>query len=228
MRDNPLTWALDSLLGQAGQVLAEIVIADDGSSDHTPAVLDTYRSCPGECRSGPAVARAPGGMGRAKCRSYAARGQWLLFGDDDCVFAPHYTVGAAYVMDWLRDRDPAAAAVMLPFYYRATRPREIAPPQQIGRLAPELANSPPSFTPGRGIPARSSTPRSRRADRADARGADRRHRTMDALRCTPPEGSPTYRYGPPPTPITCTCPRTSPTQAGTCITALTRGWPQST
>ncbi len=48
LRDNPLTWALDSLLAQAGHALAEIVIADDGSSDYTQAVLHTYLTRHGE------------------------------------------------------------------------------------------------------------------------------------------------------------------------------------
>jgi hypothetical protein len=44
LRDNPLSWALDTLLGQAGRVLAEIVVVDDGSTDHTAAVLAHYAS----------------------------------------------------------------------------------------------------------------------------------------------------------------------------------------
>jgi hypothetical protein len=141
LRDNPLTWALDSLLTQAGHVLAEIVVADDGSTDHTQAVLGTYLSRPG--RVPVRAVRLPRHRGAWAARNAAAgaaRSRWLLFGDDDCVFAPHYAAGAAYVMDRLRERDPAAAAVMLPFYYRATRPRQTAPSQQIGRLNPDLAH----------------------------------------------------------------------------------------
>jgi hypothetical protein len=139
LRDNPLTWALDSLLGQAGHVLAEIVVADDGSADYTQAVLDTY------CSHGSEVpvraVRLPvhcGAWAARNAAAHAARCRWLLFGDDDCVFAPHYALGAAYLMDQLKDQDPATAAVMLPFYYRATRPRQTVPAQQIGRLAPQL------------------------------------------------------------------------------------------
>lgn len=140
MRDNPLTWALDSLLGQAGHALAEIVIADDGSSDHTQAVLGTYLT-----RGGQVPIRCirleehRGAWAARNAAACAARGQWLLFGDDDCVFAPHYAAGAAYVMDRLSERDSATAAVMLPFYYRATQPRQTVRRQQIGRLAPDQA-----------------------------------------------------------------------------------------
>jgi len=140
LRDNPLTWALDSLLAQAGHALAEIVIADDGSSDYTQAVLHTYLTRHGEvpvrCIR---LDEHRGAWAARNAAARAARSRWLLFGDDDCVFAPHYAIGAAYVMDRLRDRDPATAAVMLPFYYRAARPRQTTPRQQIGRLAPHLA-----------------------------------------------------------------------------------------
>jgi glycosyltransferase involved in cell wall biosynthesis len=140
LRDNPLTWALDSLLAQAGHALAEIVVADDGSADHTPAVLDTYLS-----RQGPVPVREVrlashrGAWAARNAATDAATSRWLLFGDDDCVFAPHYAAGAAYAMDRLSARDPAAAAVMLPFYYRVTRPHQTTPARQIGRLDPALA-----------------------------------------------------------------------------------------
>src|SRR5260370_4546660 len=114
LRDNPLTWALDSLLAQAGHALAETIVADDGSADHTQAVLSAYLSCPGQTPI--RVIRLTGHRGAWAARNAAARAarsRGLLYGDDDCVFAPHYAIGAAYLIDRLRDHDPATAAVML-------------------------------------------------------------------------------------------------------------------
>ena len=140
LRDNPLTWALDSLLGQAGHALAEIIVADDGSADHTKAVLSAYLACPGQIPIRVIwLTEHRGAWAARNAAAGAARSRWLLYGDDDCVFTPHYAIGAAYLIDRLRDHDPATAAVMLPFYYRATRPRQTAPRQQIGRLSPQLA-----------------------------------------------------------------------------------------
>jgi hypothetical protein len=158
LNDNPLTWALDSLLSQDGSPLAEIVVVDDGSTDHTPAVLDRYQN--GGSPVPVVVHRFADHQGTAAARNTAvrlARTDWLLFGDDDCVYRPHFAAGAAYLLHRLRGAMPNAAAVMLPFYYRALRPRDVYPVARIGRLDPaqgrfstrfhawpaEYGNSPP-------------------------------------------------------------------------------------
>jgi GT2 family glycosyltransferase len=134
-RDNPLTWALDTLLAQAAGALREIVIVDDGSTDHTPTVIERYTaadtpvpviSLRNERRRGATVAR--------NAAIAAATGELLLFGDDDCIFRPNYAAGAAYVLDRLRHSDRAACGVTLPFYYRALQPRERVPIDEIGLL----------------------------------------------------------------------------------------------
>lgn len=142
VRDNPLSWALDSLLAQAGDVMAEIIVVDDGSSDYTATVLEHYtshrqlsgvhvRAIRLGRHCGPAIAR------NASITAVCSR--WVLFGDDDCVFTPHYAVGAAYLGHTLSERDPTTAGMMLPFYYRALRPREILPTARIGVLIPDAA-----------------------------------------------------------------------------------------
>jgi hypothetical protein len=140
MADNPLYWAVTTLRGQSGGVLAEIVVVDDGSTDHTPAVLDQLAAhdhpvpvCP---------VRYPDHQGAWRARNAggaAARHDLLYFADDDCVFPPHTVAGAACALALLRADDPAAAAVNTPFYYRALRPRTVLPASRIGRLDMERA-----------------------------------------------------------------------------------------
>lgn len=133
---------MDSLLAQTGDALAEIIVVDDGSTDHTPAVLARY-TChphPGEVRvTGIRLRRHAGTAAARNTGITTVRGRWVLFGDDDCVFTPHYAAGAAYLMHVLSERDPTTAGAMLPFYYRALRPREILPVARIGVLTPETA-----------------------------------------------------------------------------------------
>ncbi|MGH8883581.1 MAG: glycosyltransferase family 2 protein [Egibacteraceae bacterium] len=92
--DNPLTWALDTLLAQAGDALREIVVVDDASTDHTPEVLARYASPE---TSVPVITARQGRHGSATLARNtaiaAATADLLLFGDDDCVFRPHYAAG---------------------------------------------------------------------------------------------------------------------------------------
>jgi hypothetical protein len=142
--DNPLAWALETLLGQAGQALREIVVVDDGSTDHTSTVLAHYQQRTSRRLGGVSlvVVRHDHHQGAAAARNAAinaAGGDLLLFGDDDCVFGPHYAAGAAYAFAAVRERDLNACALTLPFYYRALRPREVVPIGEIGRLEPDTA-----------------------------------------------------------------------------------------
>jgi hypothetical protein len=145
LADNPLYWVVTSLRGQAGGVLAEIIVADDGSADYTPSVLDMLARSSHPVPVRPI--RLPDHRGAWRARNVgaaAARCGLLYFADDDCVFPPHTVAGAACALALLRRRDPAAAAVNTPFYYRALRPRAVLPDSQIGTLDVETA----TFTTG--------------------------------------------------------------------------------
>jgi hypothetical protein len=127
--------AVATLRAQAGQALAEIIVVDDGSSDHTGAVLGCLaaRDDAVPVRAVRLAART-GAWHARNAGAAASSSRWLYYGDDDCVFAPHTIAGAAYALAGLRKRDPGAAAVMTPFYYRALRPAAVLPRERIGVL----------------------------------------------------------------------------------------------
>lgn len=133
--DNPLVWALESLRAQTGEALAEIVVADDGSADHTAAVLTRYPQAAG--RVPVRVVRLDRHTGAAAARTAgaeAARHRWLLYADDDCVMPPLWAAGASATLAAVRQQDEQAAALMLPVYYRALDPATIVPARTVGRL----------------------------------------------------------------------------------------------
>ncbi|MEV6350264.1 glycosyltransferase [Actinoplanes sp. NPDC051851] len=139
LEDNPLSWALDTLRGQRGGTLREIVVVDDGSTDHTPAVLQHYRALPGIPVRPLRLAEHAGAAAARNAATAVATGRWLLFGDDDCIIAPYTAAAAAHTLATLQNRNPQAAALMMPFYYRALRPHELRPLDGIGKLDPASA-----------------------------------------------------------------------------------------
>jgi Glycosyl transferase family 2 len=132
-----LYWAVTSLRAQAGDALAEIVVADDGSTDHTREILELLAADDHPVAVRPVVSEDHQGAWRARNHGAAAAACPLLyFGDDDCVFPPHTIAGAACALALLRERDPAAAAVGTPFYYRGLAPGAVLPDERIGTLDP--------------------------------------------------------------------------------------------
>lgn len=137
LADNPLYWAVTSLRAQAGDALAEIVVVDDGSTDHTREVLELLAADDHPVPLRPVACQDHRGAWRARNLGAAAASRSLLyFGDDDCVFSPHAVAGPAYALAHLRERDPAAAAVSTPFYYRGLAPGAVLPDKRIGTLDP--------------------------------------------------------------------------------------------
>ncbi len=78
---------LDSLLAQTDPRW-EAVIVDDGSTDHSAAVIDSYAARDARIRP---IARTRGPKGACTCRNVAvdnARGDYLVFLDTDDIVAP--------------------------------------------------------------------------------------------------------------------------------------------
>jgi hypothetical protein len=122
---------------QAGDALAEIIVVDDGSTDHTREILETLAADDHPVPVRPVACEDHQGAWRARnLGSAAASCPLLYFGDDDCVFSPHTVAGAASALALLRERDPVAAAVGTPFYYRGLAPNAVLPDERIGTLDP--------------------------------------------------------------------------------------------
>lgn len=84
-RAHLLEESVHSVLGGCAGADAEIIYVNDGSTDGTQAILDSFAP---RIRSVQANARAPG---RARNAGAAiAEGRWLLFTDDDCVLPANW------------------------------------------------------------------------------------------------------------------------------------------
>lgn len=79
-----ISYCLDALLGQQTSHTYEIVVVDDGSMDHVAEVVRTYDNVRfvRQDNAGPAAARNRG--------VHEAKGEIILFIDDDCVASPDW------------------------------------------------------------------------------------------------------------------------------------------
>ncbi len=119
---NPLEWCLESLQSQKGNVLDEIIIVNDASTDNTKEVVTSFQQktdmpivyIENEKNLGSSISRNRG-VKRSK-------NNHIMFLDDDCVFSKWMIFGAAFTLDKLGD---STAAVQMPVYHRKTVPRPI-------------------------------------------------------------------------------------------------------
>lgn len=130
-RADPLAWCVGTLLASG---VDDIVIVDDGSTDHTPDVLAGLAQQAH-------VYQLPEhrGVGTARNAGFRyATGDQVLFIDDDCLVGPGFL--AAVRRGWAAAvrLDSATGSLTLPYYTRSTRPRRSVPASSIGRLDVDL------------------------------------------------------------------------------------------
>jgi glycosyltransferase involved in cell wall biosynthesis len=131
---NPLVWAISSLTVQK-QWIRTIVVVDDGSTDYTRSTVLALASQ----QNRPAILyhRLRRRHGSALARNSGAElstARFLLFTDDDCIFARDAIRRALLTLAWLVEKDPATAALNMPYYLRSRSFRSKVPRNQIGAV----------------------------------------------------------------------------------------------
>ena len=127
---NPLGWCLESLLAQKGDVLDEIIVMDDASTDFTEEVVEDFQ---GKSNIDIRYFKNKKNLGSSKNKNRAAReskNNSLIFLDDDCIFSNYFIFGAGFTMDKLPEN---AAALHMPVYHRKISPGVIDA-SEIGKL----------------------------------------------------------------------------------------------
>jgi len=131
---NPLTWSIQSAINQKIKV-KEIIIINDASTDYTKEVAKFFEDnierpkiiyLENEKKTGSAVSRNIGAK-RATAR-------YLLFMDDDLYLSPYTCFGAVYSFESIRKRGHKIGALVLPYYFRATQPRQVKSKKYIGQI----------------------------------------------------------------------------------------------
>lgn len=131
---NPLVWVISSLTVQK-QWIRSIVVVDDGSTDYTRSTVLALASQ----QNRPAILyhRLRRRHGSALARNSGAElstARFLLFTDDDCIFARNAILRALLTLAWLVVKDPATAALNVPYYLRSRSFRSKVPRNQIGAV----------------------------------------------------------------------------------------------
>lgn len=116
---NPLGWCLESLLAQKGDVLDEIIIMDDASTDFTEEVVEDFQN---KSEIDIKYFQNSKNVGSSINRNKAvreSRNDQIIFLDDDCIFSNYFVFGAGFTLNNL---PIDSGAVHLPVYHRSMKP----------------------------------------------------------------------------------------------------------
>lgn len=119
---NPLGWCLESLLAQKSGGLAEIVIIDDASEDHTREVVEYFQKT---SHIPIKYLKNSENKGSSISRNIAvdeSKSDYIMFLDDDCIFSRYMFFGANFNLNKLGEN---VAALHLPVYHRRTIPKPV-------------------------------------------------------------------------------------------------------
>jgi len=143
---NPLTWAVQSLAAGRHEALGQILIVDDGSTDHTAACVAWLQS---SCPIPITYHRNSEHRELSRCRAEGLRlalYPLVFLGDDDCVYSEYFVPGALFTYQCLSAQYDHIAVINLNAYEKCSHPRTAAPMATIGVTHYEQARFSQNFS----------------------------------------------------------------------------------
>lgn len=142
---NPLAWAVQSLAAGRHEALGQILIVDDGSTDHTAACVAWLQS---RCPIPITYHRNSEHRELSHCRAEGlklAHYPLVFLGDDDCVYSEYFVPGALFTYQFLSAQYEHIAVINLNAYEKCSYPRVAAPKATIGFTQYEQARFSQNF-----------------------------------------------------------------------------------
>lgn len=134
---NPLRWCLDTLIASKACPLREIVVVNDGSTDYTADLLNSYDGKGIPLRVVTLSQRRGSGLARNLGIQHATSDLCLIC-DDDVLPAPFALAAGTRLFSSILATDPRAALLQFPVYLRSPYPAGSVPRKRIGRCVPTL------------------------------------------------------------------------------------------
>ncbi len=137
LHDNPLSWALSSILSQKKCNLGEIIIIDDGSFDYTEKTVNYYRKNGKQKNIEIKYIKNKKNEGLPSSLNKGienSKFDYVFFMDDDCILSNYSLFGALYSMNKTNKSDNNIALMHIPVYTRTNLPLGLIPIDEIGKV----------------------------------------------------------------------------------------------